>query len=291
MRINLSIILTTLIALSTHAQLLDLVRLEYTTVPGSNSNFDYQRKRVLFNLPIKVKEDAYFFAGIDYSSIDLNFSETISSFDQDKTDQFRLLDLNLTYTFKVHDWRFAARLIPGFSSNLEEGGLLFDDTVLSGVIAFVKDKKQNSDKAKPYRIILGMAYSGNGGIPFPIPFVSFYKKFHPKWSYNIGVPTSNLQFHASDKVRFKVFSTLDGFNSNLQDGLVVDGTRTAEQIRMSLILLGLRYEYNLAKNVEMFVNTTRTLNPRVQLRSGRKNIFALDQQGAYHFRGGIRLKI
>ncbi len=281
-----------LLAFSVNAQLVDIVRVEYTSVPGIGSDFDFNRKRVAFNYPVKLKKDTYFFFGMEYSAIDLNFDDQIMQFDQSKTDEFRLLDVNLTYTYKIDDnWRFAARLVPGFSSNLETNEFLFDDTFISGTMVLIKDKKAAEDVKKPYRVIFGVAYSNTSGVVFPIPFISFYKKFHPKWSYNFGVPTTNLQFHASERVRLKFLAQLDGFTSNLQEGLLVNDERFAERIRMNLLLVGLRYEYKITHNIEMYLNTTHSIRSRIQLRANRRTILSFTKKKVLHFTTGVRLKI
>ncbi len=275
-----------------NAQLVDIVRLEYTKVPSAGSDFDFSRQRFAFNYPVKLKDEKYIFFGLEYNAIDLNFNDSVPNFDQTKTDEFRLLDINLTYTFKMNEnWRFAARLVPGFSSNLETNEFLFDDTFISGTVVFIKDKKASKDVPKPYRVIVGMAYSNTSGFIFPIPFISYYKKFHPKWSYNLGVPTTNLQYHASERFRLKMLAQLDGFTSNLQEGLLINDERFADRIRMNLLLLGLRYEYKLTHNIEMYLNTTHSVRSRIELRATRENIFSFAKRKVFNFTGGIRLKI
>lgn len=278
--------------LHSNAQLIDILRVEYTTIPGIGSDFDFDRKRVGFNYPIELKNEAYVFFGLEYNAIGLNFKDSIPNFDQTKTDQFRLLDVNLSYTYKIDDnWRFAARIVPGFSSNLETDEFLFDDTFISGTLVLIKDKKASDDVKKPYRIIVGVAYSNTSGVVFPIPFISYYKKFHPKWSYNLGVPTTNLQFHASERFRLKLLAQIDGFTSNLQEGLLVNEDRFAERMRMNLVLAGLRYEYKLTHHIEMYLNTTHSLRTRIQMRANRRTILSFTKKKVFHFTGGVRLKI
>ena len=291
MRIVFLLILLGVLHNECQAQFLDLARVEYTVVPGNKSNFEYSRRRILFNYPFQMKNGAYLFAGLDYSDIHLRYTEEIDSFNKDETDDFTLLDLNLSYTFEVNkDWRFGIQITPGISSNLETN-LEWDDAVISSVIAFVKDMKNPDNGKKPYRIIVGAAYSGSSGVPFPIPFISFYKKFHPKWSYNIGVPVMNLQYHASESIRFKLFGTLDGFNSNVQRNQVLNTNEEINRIRINMILLGGRFEYNFSDRIESFLTITRSINPVVQLRKDRDRVLNLSSRDVFHYRLGIRCKI
>ena len=138
------------------------------------------------------------------------------SFDKEALSDFQLLDINIGYTAPLkNDWRLGVRLTPGFSSNLTANDLSLEDVIISGDVVFIKDKKESKDVKKPWRLILGASYSGNRGFPFPLPFISYYRKFHSKWSYNLGIPKTNLQYHASSKHRFKLYTELDGFTANL----------------------------------------------------------------------------
>lgn len=274
-------------------QTLDLARVEYTRVPKSASNIAYNRKRVALNFPIKLNEEKekYFFIGLDYSSIDLEFDQSFAEFDRTELEEFQILNANFTYTYKLNeDWRFAGNIMTGFSSNLSRKELISDDLSFSARVAFIKDKKDDKSLSKPYRIILGLAYSDNGGIPFPIPFVSYYKRFHTKWSFNIGVPTSNLQYHLAKNVRLKLYTQLDGFSSNIQRPILINGGEQAEQIRMAVIVGGVRAEYNIAKHVEAFFISSYIFSNNVHLRENRNKLITLNNDNRYYFRCGIRLK-
>jgi len=280
------------LCIGTKAQFLDLARVEYTLVPGDKYSIDYQRARVVFNYPIEIKEDVYFLAGLDYSSIKADYNDEIESFDGKPSDNFTLLDLNLTYTFPIkNDWRFAVQVTPGLSSNLETS-LKADDFVPSGVVLFIKDKRKDKEGVKkPNRIFIGASYSGSSGMPFPIPFIRYYRKIHPKWSYSAGAPVSNIQFHASESLRFKLFATLDGFNSNLQRKQMLNTGKHFNRIRLNMILLGTRYEYKFSKHVESFLTITRSVSPVLQLRYDHRMILSLPADNVMHYRIGIRCKI
>ncbi len=273
-------------------QLADIARVEFTAIPNTKSNIGLVRKRILFNYPIKLKNDKYLLVGLDFSSINLTFKREIIEFDQEEIDNFKLLDLNIGYTFKINeDWRFGARISTGFSSNLRSFDLLYDDFVISSDIVFIRDKKKDPKVNKPNRLIVGASFSQNRGIPFPLPFISYYRKFKTKWSYNIGVPVINLQYHWSEKFRIKLFSQLDGFNSNLQRRILVNNNESAENYRLSLVLGGLRYEYKIGKHLESFLNTTYIFSNVSQLRNNNKSIIELDGQNQFHIRAGVRIKI
>ena len=276
-----------------NAQLDDIARIDWTILPKLNSTVEYTRIRGLFNYPVKLKgEKTYLLLGLDYSNINL-LSSGDNLFNTDALDGFQLLDINIGYTKPLkNDWRLGVRVTPGISTNFVKNGLSFEDFVFSGTLVFIKDKTKDPELKKPWRITAGLSYSQNRGFPFPLPFLVYYKRFHPKWSYKIGIPTANLQYHLSEKHRIKLYAELDGFTSNLQKGLLTDNGEEADRINMGLILGGLQYEYIIVKHVEFFARASYIINQSVQLRDrDNNNIEELDDSNSLYLRTGIRLKI
>lgn len=276
-----------------YAQLSDLARIDYTILPGGNSDVEYSRIRGLFNYPIKLKkEGSYLLLGLDYSNIKLVMDDN-PSFDKEAISDFQILDFNIGYTTLLkNDWRIGVRLTPGFSSNLTANDLSLEDIIISGDVVFIKDKKKDPNVEKPWSLILGVSYSGNRGFPFPLPFISYYRKFHSKWSYNVGIPKTNLQYHFSSKHRLKLYAEIDGFTANLQRGVPIDNTFVAESINMSLLLGGLQYEFHINKNIQLYARSSYILSNSVNFRDkDRDNIRELDNTNQFYLRTGLRLKI
>lgn len=276
------------------SQLGDLAKIDYTILPAGNSNVEYTRARALFNVPIKLKnEKEYLFLGLDYSNFNLRMDGEDFPYDKEQLSDFQSLDINIGYTTPLkNDWRLGARLSPGFSTNLSATSLSFEDVILSGVVVFIKNKKESEDVKKPWRLIIGASYSGNRGFPYPLPFISYYRKFHPKWSYNVGIPKTNLQYHISAKHRLKAYADLDGFTANLQRGVLVNDAVVAESVNMSLILSGLEYEYQFTKHIRFYARTSYILSNSVHLRDkNRDDIIDLDNSNTLYLRTGVRFKI
>lgn len=275
------------------AQLSDLARIDYTILPKVNSNSQYSRIRALFNYPVKLKkEGAYFILGLDYTNINL-FLEESPFLNENEINEFQILDLNIGYTFRMkNDWRFGIRISPGVSSNLTAKNLSLNDVVLSGEIVFLKDKRDDKNIAKPYMLLLGVSYSGNRGFPFPLPFVSYFRKFHPKWSYAIGVPKTNLQYYFSETNQLKLYAQLDGFTTNIQQGFLTDSSDIAETLNMSLIITGLQYEYYFTDHLQLYLRAAYIIDQSVKVRDGKKNnLISIDSDNALYLRTGIRFKI
>lgn len=274
-------------------QLSDLAKIDYTNISRGSSPTEYNRIRVLFNYPIKLKkEGTYLFLGLDYSNINL-ILESSPSFVRDELNGFQLLDLNIGYTTPLrNDWRLGVRVSPGLSSNLKARDLSLEDIVLSSDVVFIKDKTKDDTQKKPWRLIVGVSYSGNRGFPFPLPFISYYKKLSPKWSYNLGIPKTNVQYHFSDRHRLKTFVQLDGFTSNLQRGVLIDQSDIAESINLSLIVGGLQYEYHISDHIEFYARGAYVLSDNLELRDENRDVVKdLGGSNSIYLRTGIRFKI
>ena len=284
----------TLTIYSGFAQLSDLARLDFTFIPLSGSEgIEYTRTRALFNVPIALKKekDQYLFLGLDYSNINLNIEDDIP-FDIDQLDDFQLLDFSITYTQKLkNNWRLGIRLKPGFSTNLTASSLSFADLVLSADAVLIRER--DIDEIRKERLILGVTYSENRGISFPLPFISYYKKFHEKWSFSVGIPKSNLQYHFSSRHRLKVYAELDGFTANIQEGMpILDGSGRVDTFNLFLLVSGLQYEYHFAKRFELYARSAFLLINNTRLRDrNRDNIFELSNDSSLYLRTGIRLRI
>jgi hypothetical protein len=270
-----------------------LVKVDFTIIPKNSSDIEYTRTNALFNFPIKLKkENEFLFLGLDYNHFNLRMERNDLPFNKKELSDFQSLDLNIGFTKPLkNDWRLGMRLTPGFSTNLKAKKLSFEDLILSGIVVFIKDKKKSLEVKKPWRLIIGASYSGNRGFPFPLPFISYYRKFHTKWSYNIGIPKTNLQYHLSNSQKFKLYTELDGFTANLQSGVTIDNSVTAESINMSLLISGLQYEFHITKNLQIYARSSYILNNSVNLRDKNKdNIIELDTSNSLYLRTGIRFK-
>jgi len=274
-----------------YAQISDIARVEYVGVPGQSDQVSYDRYRAMFNYPIKVKEDAYFVVGLDYSYVNLDIETTLVPFDAGILSSFQLFDLNVGYTYKLNkDWRFATRIAPGLSSNLTSNNVTIDDLSFSADVVFIKNKKDVELPKKPTQLILGVSISNNRGFPI-LPFVSYFRKFHPKWSYNFGVPKSNLQWHISEKHRLKSVVRIDGFSGNVQNGILIDD-ELADRFRLRLLVGGLRYEYKLTKNIESYINCSYILSSSAVLRRGaNNNLLELSDRNPVYVKTGLRFKV
>tara|TARA_R110001632_G_scaffold195863_1_gene317536 strand:+ start:2673 stop:3503 length:831 start_codon:yes stop_codon:yes gene_type:complete len=274
------------------AQLSDIARIDYTIIPGVGSDVEYTRSRFLFNAPIKLKaEETYLLLGLDYRNIHLSFDDTNSAFNKGDLSDFQIMDFNIGFTQPITDtWRLGLRITPGISTNLTAKALSFEDVTFSADVLFIKEKVV--DGVKKERLILGVSYSGNRGYNFPLPFVSFYRKWDPKWSFSVGIPKSNLQYHFSTKHRLKTYIELDGFTSNVQNGLVINDSEKATSINMSLIVGGLQYEYHLTKHWQLYARTAYIFSVRSKLRNqDRDNIYTITNASTAYLRTGIRFKI
>lgn len=284
--------LTSMVSLG---QLSDLARIEYVALPQSpNGGASLSRFRTLVNYPIQLKKEGSFIVvGADYRHISFSVDDTLIPFNPDELKTVKQLSFTFGYTYKINeDWRFGAQIQPGYSTNLKVGDITFDDAIISGNIVFIKDKKKSKTVKKPHRLIVGLAISGNGGFPV-LPFISYFRKFHPKWSYNFGVPKTQLQYYISERNRLKLIAKIDGFTTRLQNDFDTgSGAKLAERFRQRLLLGGLRYEFKFTKYIEFYVNGSYIIDNSLELRDDeRETLFEFEEDSSLYFQTGVRFKL
>tara|TARA_R110002072_G_scaffold278827_4_gene440741 strand:+ start:76 stop:960 length:885 start_codon:yes stop_codon:yes gene_type:complete len=275
---------------SSFAQLTDLARLEYSFIPKSNSEDQYTRLRALLNYPVELKNDAYFIVGGEYNRVLLNLEDNYP-FDTSGLNKIHVIDLNLGYTFKWNEkWRFGVKFNPRIASTLTKP-LASDDFFMNGGIYFVNDKSDDENLKRPYRLILGLTYNATTGIPFPLPFISYYREINETWSFNAGVPKSNIKYAINDKNNIQSFVGLDGYLAHLQEPSIVNG-ENIDQISLSVLVGGLGYEYLFTKHLVWYLYTGYTFRLNNVLRNeNRDEVFKLDDLNAFYLRTGLKFKI
>lgn len=272
------------------AQLTDLGRLEYSFIPSSKSEDQYTRLRALVNYPIKIKNKDYLIVGGEYNRILLNLEDEYP-FDKRQLKKLHVIDFSLGYTFKTSEhWRLGLKITPRIASTLTSK-LTTDDMFLNGGVFAIKDRTDAKDIDKPYRLVLGLTYNSTAGVPFPLPFVSYYRRVNEKWSYSIGVPKSNVKYFFNEKSVLQTFAGLDGYFANIQNRISIN-QEVADNISLSVALGGLGYEYCFTKHLVAYSYIGYTFLLSNHLRdSNRDNVYKLNDLNAFYFRSGIKFKI
>ena len=272
------------------AQLTDIARIEYSFIPKTKSEDEYTRFRALLNYPIKIGGDSYFVIGGEYNRIMLELEDDYP-FDTSEIDRIHVLDLNLAYTFKTcDDCRIGLQFNPRMASTLTHK-ITMEDLFLNGGVFYIKDRTDATDIKRPYRLVLGLTYNTTAGVPFPLPFVSYYRRISDRWAMNLGVPKTNFNLHLNDKNMIQIFASLDGYFANVQGDLVVEG-KSVDNISLSVAVMGLGYEYDFSKHLAAYIYTGYTLRLQNVLReSDRSDIFTLDQLNAFYLRTGFKFQI
>ena len=282
---------------SAKAQLTDLARIEFTYFPQSDSDNSFRRFRTFFNFPIKLKkEGSYLVPGIEYRNVNFKFYDD-TSFETFHLDRFQSITATLAYVFHLNnDWRVGLQTGAKAASNFSTNHLLSDDIIYEGAVYFIKIKK-GEDILKPTRIIFGLHYSTTTGFPFPLPVAHYYKKFHSKWSYMLGVPKTNLKYHANNRNVLQAFVTLDGFYANVQDNFditpsVQDSTALADSMSMTVILAGLGYEYSITEHLGLYVYAGHTIMNDIRLRDvDRNDVYTINSVNTFYARGGLKFSV
>lgn len=275
----------------------DLMRVEYTFFPQTNSDNSFRRFRSFVNIPIKLNDSgAYLVPGVEYRNTYLVYDDP-ALFETSDLERFQSFSFNLGYTANMSEkWRFGVEGGVKIASNFETGEVVKDDVIYTGGVFFIKTT-EDERYIQPVRLILGLQYSTTSGVPFPLPVINYYKRFHPNWSYGLGVPKTNLKYYINDKNSFQGFITLDGFFANIQNNFDVDPTNTnfdetAENVSMTILLSGLGYEYNFTEHLSLYLYAGHTIINDIRLRDGNlDNVYTINETNSFYGRGGLKFSI
>jgi len=288
-------IIVSLILLSyqSNAQNSDLIRLEFTYFPQESSDNSFRRIRSFINYPIKLKNGDYLLPGVEYRNVNLLFNDS-APFNTDELDRFESFEAKIAYIHTINDnWRFATELGTQAASNFSSNKLHNDDLLLIASGFFIH-KKEFKNSIKKRRILFGLRYSTTTGFPFPLPIFILNKRINQNFSYNLGVPKTSLKYYFNEKNSLQSFITLDGFYANIQDDISIvnnQGTDIATDIRMTVVLAGLGYQYKFTDKLIFYAYSGYTILNDIRLRnSDRDDIFTINDNNSFYGRTGLKFK-
>lgn len=266
----------------------DLLRLEYTKVPNKNSEVETSRYRFLLNVPFKLKGDKYFILGSEYNYIDFDSTREFP-FDDSELEHLHVIDLNLGYIFKWNkDWRFVGIVTPRLASNLVTD-IVGRDFLINLTATFWKEVR---DVDKPFRIVLGLTYNSTTGLPVPLPLINYYRRFHPNWSFTLGIPRSDFRYHLSDRNTMLMALFLDGYFVNAQNDIILPDNELGSSISLSALVSAFGYQFNISKMASFYGFAGYTLIQNGVLRDDkRNNVFNLNNGGSLYFKVGFKVSI
>nr|WP_299384500.1 DUF6268 family outer membrane beta-barrel protein [Allomuricauda sp.] len=278
-----------LIPLGIVGQSSDVFRLEYLNIPENDTGIKTQRYRFLFNLPIRLNQKKdYLITGLEYNRLDVGYSRDFG-FDKSELNRLHVVDFNLGIITKWNEnWNFVGILTPRLASNFTDGTLT-DDFFLNATATLWKE---NSKAEKSYRIVLGLSYNSTTGLPIPLPLVSYYRRFHPNWSYTLGIPRSNFKFYPAKKHSVELALFLDGYFINIQDNIVLPDNQIASKISLSALVAAIGYQYNLTKRMRFYTLVGRSIEQEGKLRNDdRGDVFLLNDEANFYIRTGFKISI
>lgn len=270
------------------AQSTDLVRVEYLNIPENDSGIKTERYKFLLNYPIKLSWDNYLVLGAEYNKFKAEFPEDFP-FDRDELDSFHVVDFNLGYITRWNEnWRLISIVTPRLASNFTDG-VRNDDFFINATATFWKE---GTRKENPFRLVLGLSFNSTTGLPFPLPLVSYYYRFHPKWSYTLGIPRMNFKYHPAEKHTLQFALLFDGYFINIQDDILLSTNEVGSRISLSSLVGALGYQYNVTKKASFFVLAGRSILQEGILRNDqRDNVFLLNDEPNFYLRGGFKISI
>ncbi len=281
--------LSILFCCSGFGQSSDIFRLEYLNIPENDTGIKTQRYKFLFNLPIKLNEKKdYLITGLEYNKLDIGYSQDFP-FDRSELIRFHVVDLNVGFITKWNEnWNLVTIITPRLASNFTSGTIT-DDFFFNATATLWKEKP---NAEKPFRIVLGLSYNSTTGLPVPLPLISYYRRFHPKWSYTLGIPRSNFKYHISKKHTFEMTMLFDGYFINIQENIVLPDNQLGSKISLSALVGAIGYQYNISKRMSLYVLGGRSLEQEGKLRNDKRgDVFLLNDESNLYLRTGFKIGI
>lgn len=277
-----------LLGLNGYAQSTDLVRVEYLNIPENETGISTERYKFLLNCPIKLSWEKYLVLGAEYNNFQADFPQDVP-FEKDELDSFHIIDFNLGYITRWNEnWRLITIVTPRLASNFTDSAQ-GDDFFINATATFWKEGEKND---KPFRLVLGLTFNSTTGLPFPLPLVSYYNRFHPKWSYTLGIPRMNFKYHPTEKHTLQLALLLDGYFINVQDDILLPDNAVGSRISLSSLVGAFGYQYNVTKQASFFVLAGRSILQEGLLRNDqRDNVFLLNDKTNFYLRGGFKISI
>ncbi len=267
----------------------DLLRLEYTAIPENDSGIRTNRYRAVLNAPIKIKEHNYLVIGGEYNTYEFRVGQPLP-FETNTLERLHIVDFNLGYSFKWNEtWRFVGAVQPRLASNFVLGVENNDFRVnLSAVL--MKEKK---DIDRPFRLIVGLSFNSATGLPFPLPIVNYYRRFHPNWSYTIGIPRQDVKYYSnSGKHVLQAALFLDGYFINIQNDVLLPNNNVGTSISLSALVSAVGYQYKFTKEISFYTLLGYSLLQEGLIRDGNRNrAFTLNDEGNIYLRTGFKIGI
>ncbi|PZD79536.1 hypothetical protein DNG35_00580 [Mesonia sp. K7] len=288
------LILLTIAPSHSKAQTTDLVRLEYTRIPYTEGRQSVNRFRGFLQGPIPLWNDNFLVIGLDYRKFDIDFDDTFP-FSTENLKELHNIQASLGYVFKPKpesDWRLAVNTGVRIASNLQ-GKPISDDYIYSISAYAILDKKGDDATVKPYRLIIGALYSTTPGRNYPLPFINYFREFHPQWTYTVGVPKMALRYKFNATNHVQAYAMLDNFFANIQEDFAVEGSKNiAQNISATQIILGFGYEHYFTDHIVFYAYGGHTVYNEYRLRDNdREDVYVIENDNTFYIRSGIKFKL
>ena len=258
-------------------------------MPENKAGVETSRIKLLANFPIAVRNKRDFIVlGSEYNRYNFEVPDTLFANSGDLR-KLHVLDLNFAYVYKLtEEWRMVGVVTPRWSSNFVKE-LQEDDFNINYTVGAYQDKK-NIDK--PFRLVLGLSYNSNSPVQIPLPVLYYEKRFHPNWSYILGVPKSGMKYFTPKGHFFQTELFVDGYYVNIQNNILLAGNTLSTDVSYTALLLTLGYQYKITKDMSVYLVGGHSLFQNGALRDNdRKDIFTLNDEAGFYFRTGFRIGI
>lgn len=195
------------------------------------------------NFSLGVQRGSLFLAG-SYTYSSISFVDEYPSISTSGLENFHRIMLITGYRKSLNDeWKMMALAVPHIASNLRSklGG---KDLRGVSMVAFVR-----TNEASTSFLTLGLAYSTNIPVPFPIPIVSYRRIINDHWEYSIGIPKFELNYSVTSPSTIQSFFKAKGLRGNISTPVLENEQDIETQLVNRTLVGGLGYTHKLRERI------------------------------------------
>ncbi len=127
---------------------------------------------------------------------------------------------------------------------------------------------------------------------FPLPLVYYEKRFHPEWSFTLGIPKNDLKYYITEKHILLTELLLDGYFVNVQGNINLPNNYVATNISSIALVSLVGYQYKFTKLISVYGYVGSTLYQKGNLVDVDGNqVYSLNDKQSLYLRTGVKVGI
>ncbi len=224
----------------------EIAGFEYTTIPNVGDT-GIEKYTLNLNLGKRFKKRGTVGVGVSYTYYDFMFNNASLDFDALSYENIHTIKSRFFFKYFINTtWSANVMFAPMLSSNFE-GSLSHEDVIISSAVTL--SKSWSNEKASSL-FTFGIGFGTALGAPQLIPIVSFKKKVNETWSYSLGVPRTEINYHFDSRHTLSTTASFNGLFGNISSTVDFQdlGSFVDTKLQYNSLDTSLDYRYRIQPN-------------------------------------------